>query len=76
MVKGVSSMALGGPHLVKAAVGEDVTEQDMGGSHVHNKISGVADLEVEGDDACLEAIRHYFGRGPAASPFQPGSHPL
>ena len=41
MVKGVSSMALGGPHLVKAAVGEDVTEQEMGGSQVHNKISGV-----------------------------------
>ena len=46
MVKGVSSMALGGPHLVKAAVGEDVTEQEMGGSQVHTKISGVADLEV------------------------------
>jgi methylmalonyl-CoA decarboxylase subunit alpha len=60
MVKGVSSMALGGPHLVKAAVGEDVTEQEMGGSQVHNKISGVADLEVADDDACLDAIRHYL----------------
>ena len=53
-------MALGGPHLVKAAVGEDVTEQEMGGSQVHNKISGVADLEVADDDACLDAIRHYL----------------
>ena len=40
MVKGTSSMALGGRHLVKAAVGEDVTEEEMGGSAVHTKISG------------------------------------
>ena len=44
MVKGTSSMALGGRHLVKAAVGEDVTEEEMGGSAVHTKISGCADL--------------------------------
>jgi len=60
MVKGVSSMALGGPHLVKAAVGEDVTEQEMGGSQVHNKISGVADLEVADDDECIAAIQAYL----------------
>src|SRR5947207_8238437 len=49
MVKGTSNMALGGPPLVKAAVGEDVTAEDMGGSAVHNKQSGVADLEVADD---------------------------
>ena len=53
MVKGTSSMALGGRHLVKAAVGEDVTEEEMGGSAVHTKISGVADLEVADDAECL-----------------------
>ena len=37
MVKGTSSMALGGRHLVKAATGEDVSEEEMGGSEVHNK---------------------------------------
>ena len=47
MVKGTSSMALGGRHLVKAATGEDVTEEEMGGSAVHNRVSGVADLEVD-----------------------------
>ena len=67
MVKGVSSMALGGPHLVKAAVGEDVTEQEMGGSHVHNKISGVADLEVADDKECLEAIRTYLSFFPSSN---------
>ena len=60
MVKGTSSMALGGRHLVKAAVGEDVTEEEMGGSAVHTKISGVADLEVADDRACLDIVRRYL----------------
>src|SRR6185436_896838 len=60
MVKGTSSMALGGRHLVKAAVGEDVTEEEMGGSAVHTKISGVADLEVADDRECLEIVRRYL----------------
>jgi methylmalonyl-CoA decarboxylase subunit alpha len=67
MVKGVSSMALGGPHLVKAAVGEDVTEQEMGGSQVHCKISGVADLEVADDDECLRVVRKYLGYFPSSN---------
>lgn len=65
MVKGTSSMALGGRHLVKAAVGEDVTEEEMGGSAVHTKISGVADLEVADDAACLEIVRKYLSYFPA-----------
>ena len=44
MVKGTSSMALGGPPLVKAAVGEDIDAETLGGSKVHTRISGVADL--------------------------------
>jgi acetyl-CoA carboxylase carboxyltransferase component len=65
MVKGTSSMALGGRHLVKAAVGEDVTEDEMGGSGVHTKISGVADLEVADDRACLETVRRYLSFFPS-----------
>jgi acetyl-CoA carboxylase carboxyltransferase component len=61
MVKGTSSMALGGRHLVKAAVGEDVTEEEMGGSAVHTKISGCADLEVADDEECLAIVRKYLG---------------
>src|SRR5262249_59227353 len=60
MVKGTSSMALGGRHLVKAAVGEDVTEEEMGGSAVHTKVSGVADLEVADDKECLDVVRRYL----------------
>ena len=65
MVKGISSMALAGRHLVKAATGEDVTEEDMGGSTVHTKVSGVADLEVDSDDDCLDAIRTYLSFFPS-----------
>jgi len=60
MVKGTSSMALAGRHLVKAATGEDVTEEEMGGSAVHTRVSGVADLEVDDDAECLTAVRKYL----------------
>ncbi|MBI2169960.1 MAG: acyl-CoA carboxylase subunit beta [Actinobacteria bacterium] len=73
MVKGVSSMALGGRHLVKAAVGEDVTEEEMGGSEVHTKISGCADLEVADDKECLEIVRKYLSYFPAHNGEQPPS---
>ena len=46
MVKGRGSMALAGPHLVRAAIGEDVTQEELGGSRVHCRKSGVGDLEV------------------------------
>jgi len=39
-------MALAGPHLVRAAVGENVTQEELGGSRVHCRVSGVGDMEV------------------------------
>ncbi|MDQ3981134.1 MAG: acyl-CoA carboxylase subunit beta, partial [Actinomycetota bacterium] len=67
MVKGTSNMALAGPHLVKAAVGEDVTAEEMGGSGVHCNVSGVGDLEVPDDRACLEAVREYLSFFPSSN---------
>ncbi|TMK72215.1 MAG: acyl-CoA carboxylase subunit beta, partial [Actinobacteria bacterium] len=67
MVKGTSNMALGGPPLVKAAVGEDVTAEEMGGSAVHTKVSGVADLEVANDEECIETVRKYLGYFPSSN---------
>ncbi|HEV3072085.1 MAG TPA: carboxyl transferase domain-containing protein, partial [Solirubrobacteraceae bacterium] len=49
MVKGRGSMALAGPHLVRAAIGEDVTQEELGGSRVHCRRSGVGDMEVDSD---------------------------
>ncbi len=67
MVKGTSHMALGGPPLVKAAVGEDVTAEEMGGSAVHTKVSGVADVEVADDDECLATVRAYLSFFPSSN---------
>jgi acetyl-CoA carboxylase carboxyltransferase component len=65
MVRGRGSMALAGPHLVRAAVGEDVTQEELGGSRVHCRRSGVADLEVADDHECIERIKQYLGYFPA-----------
>lgn len=71
MVKGTSSMALAGRHLVKAAVGEDVSEEEMGGSAVHTKVSGCADLEVADDADCLRTVRSYLSYFPSHNLEQP-----
>jgi len=60
MVKGRGSMALAGPHLTKAVTGEDVTQEELGGSRVHTRISGVGDLEVGSDEECIQAIKDYL----------------
>src|SRR6195952_2546926 len=60
MVKGRGSMALAGPHLVRAAVGEDVTQEELGGARVHCRKSGVGDLEVASDEECIERIKQYL----------------
>ncbi len=65
MVKGRGSMALAGPHLVRAAVGEDVTQEELGGSRVHCRKSGVGDLEVPDDEACIQAIKDYLSYMPS-----------
>src|SRR6476659_2558545 len=46
MVKNVGSLALGGPPLVKAVTGQDISEEELGGSKVHCEKSGVGDVEV------------------------------
>ncbi|HEX6547230.1 MAG TPA: acyl-CoA carboxylase subunit beta [Candidatus Dormibacteraeota bacterium] len=65
MVKGTSSMSLGGARLVKAATGEDVTDHDMGGSQVHCYESGVGDNEVADDAECIATIRRFLSYLPA-----------
>jgi acetyl-CoA carboxylase carboxyltransferase component len=60
MVKNVGSLALGGPPLVKAVTGQDIGEQELGGSKVHCEVSGVGDGEFESDAACLAAVREYL----------------
>src|SRR6202008_913468 len=60
MVRGRGSMGLAGPHLVRAAIGEDVTQEELGGSRVHCRKSGVGDIEVADDEECIERIKQYL----------------
>jgi acetyl-CoA carboxylase carboxyltransferase component len=51
---------LGGPPLVKAATGEDVTDEELGGAKVHTSISGVADHLAENDHDAIQICRDIF----------------
>jgi 3-methylcrotonyl-CoA carboxylase beta subunit len=57
IVKGTGTIFLGGPPLVKAATGEIVTTQELGGAQVHCEMSGVTDHFAEDDDHALEITR-------------------
>src|SRR5215207_1826277 len=56
-VQGTGTIFLGGPPLVKAATGEDVTAEELGGAEVHTSISGVADHLAVNDDHALALVR-------------------
>ena len=57
IVKGNGTIFLGGPPLVKAATGEEVTAEELGGADVHTRISGVADHFAENDEHALGIVR-------------------
>ncbi|HNS01395.1 MAG TPA: carboxyl transferase domain-containing protein [Anaerolineae bacterium] len=57
IVKGTGTIFLGGPPLVKAATGEEVTAEELGGADVHTRISGVADHLALDDEHALEIVR-------------------
>src|SRR6185295_11854978 len=75
MVKGIGSMALGGPALVKAVTGQDVNEQDLGGSKMHSEVSGVADGEFASDQACIAAVKKYLSYFPSHCDEDPAIRP-
>jgi 3-methylcrotonyl-CoA carboxylase beta subunit len=57
IVKGTGTIFLGGPPLVKAATGEEVSAEDLGGADVHTRLSGVADYFAEDDAHALHLAR-------------------
>ncbi len=60
MVKQQGTVFIGGPPLVKAATGEEVTAEELGGAEMHTKISGVADHLADNDQHALEICRDIF----------------
>ncbi|MBK7564559.1 MAG: methylcrotonoyl-CoA carboxylase [Propionivibrio sp.] len=61
IVKDQGTIFLGGPPLVKAATGEEVSAEDLGGADVHTRISGVADHLAENDAHALAIVRRIVG---------------
>ncbi|HZY66111.1 MAG TPA: carboxyl transferase domain-containing protein [Rubrobacteraceae bacterium] len=61
IVKEEGTIFLGGPPLVKAATGEEVTAEGLGGADVHTRLSGVADHLAENDEHALAVIRQIVG---------------
>ncbi|MFH5832424.1 acyl-CoA carboxylase subunit beta [Halalkalibaculum sp. DA384] len=57
IVEGTGSVFLAGSYLVKAAIGENVDNETLGGATTHTEISGVTDYKMENDEECLRTIR-------------------
>lgn len=66
MVEGNGSIYLAGPYLVKAAVGEDIDSETLGGAVTHTEISGIADYKFKTEQECLDEVKKIMDRlGPA-----------
>ena len=61
MVRGTGGVFLGGPPLVKAATGEEVTADELGGADVHSSISGTADYAVDSEQEGIALVREIVG---------------
>ncbi len=57
MVEGNGSIYLAGPYLVKAAIGEDIDNETLGGASTHTEISGIADYKFKTEEACMDHIK-------------------
>ena len=62
IVENTGSIFLAGPYLVKAAVGEDVDKETLGGAHTHSAISGVVDYAVPSDQEALKKIQSIISK--------------
>jgi len=85
IVRGTGTIFIGGPPLVKAATGQDVTAEELGGADVHTRRSGVADYYATSDDHALalarQIVRNLHARRPdppwdLAEPEPPAADPL
>jgi len=77
MVEG-ASIYLAGPYLVKAAIGEDVDTETLGGATTHTEISGIADYKFETEKACMDHIKKMMsmlGKKPTAAFDRAASRP-
>ena len=62
MVKGAGSIFLAGPFLVKAAIGEDIDAETLGGAATHNELSGIADYSFDTEQECLDRVKRIISK--------------
>ena len=62
IVEKTGSIFLAGSYLVKAAIGEDIDNETLGGATTHSEISGVTDFKMKDDEECLKTIRDLVGK--------------
>jgi 3-methylcrotonyl-CoA carboxylase beta subunit len=62
MVDGNGSIFLAGPYLVKAAIGEDIDQETLGGATTHTELSGIADYKFKTEEECLDEIKKLVGK--------------
>ena len=62
MVEGAGSIFLAGPYLVKAAIGEEVDAETLGGALTHNQISGIADYHFKNEEDCLSQVKRIISK--------------
>ena len=62
MVEGNGSIYLAGPYLVKAAIGEEVDTETLGGAITHTEISGIADYKFKTEQECMDQIKKIIGK--------------
>lgn len=76
IVRGQGTIFLGGPPLVKAATGEVVSAEDLGGGAVHTRVSGVTDHLAENDAHALEIVRDIVATLPPTPPLRVEPEPV
>lgn len=75
MARGTSYMFITGPEVIKSVTKEEVTFEELGGADVHNRVSGVAHLEADGDLEVLERVRDLLGYLPQSARQKPPLRP-
>ena len=62
MVEGNGSIFLAGPYLVKAAIGEDIDAETLGGAATHTELSGIADYKFKTEQECLDEVKKLMNK--------------
>src|SRR5690242_2564917 len=62
MVENNGSIFLAGPYLVKAAIGENIDAETLGGADTHNAISGIADYKFKTEEECLDQVKKIMSK--------------